>query len=98
VPAGVPHRIWRANADPVRAIFEMRPALRWETLFETSIGLARDGKVNRRGEPRLLQLAVLAREYEDEVHLAWPPLALQRALLAPLAALGTRLGYRARYE
>ncbi len=98
VSAGVPHRLWSAGGQPVSVLFEMRPALRWETLYETAIGLARDGKVNRHGEPRLLQLAVLAREYADEVHLASPPRAVQRALLAPLARLGALLGYRPRYE
>jgi mannose-6-phosphate isomerase-like protein (cupin superfamily) len=98
VPAGVPHRLWSIGREPVSALFELRPALRWETLFETAIGLARDGNVNRRGEPHLLQLAVLAREYQNEVHLAWPPLGIQRGLLAPLAWLGALLGNRARYD
>ena len=98
VPAGVPHRLWNIGREPVSALFELRPALRWETLYETAIGLARDGKVNRRGEPGLLQLAVLAQEYRNEVRLAWPPLAVQIALLAPLARLGALLGRRARYD
>jgi len=98
VAPGVRHRIWSAGGEPVRAVFELRPALRWETLFETSIGLARDGKVNRRGEPRLLQLAVLARAYEEEVRLAWPPVVVQRTLVAPLALLGSLFGCRARYD
>jgi mannose-6-phosphate isomerase-like protein (cupin superfamily) len=98
VPAGIPHRLWKIGREPVSALFELRPALRWETLYETAIGLARDGKVNRRGEPRLLQLAVLAREYRNEVRLAWPPLGVQIALVAPLAWLGALLGCRARYD
>jgi hypothetical protein len=34
---------------------------------------------------------VLAREYQDEVHLVWTPPAVHRAVLAPPAALGIRL-------
>jgi mannose-6-phosphate isomerase-like protein (cupin superfamily) len=98
VSAGVPHRLWDTGSGPVHAVFELRPALRWEALFETAVGLAREGRVNRHGEPTLLQLAVLAREYEDEVQLARPPLTVQRAALAPLARLGVLLGHRARYD
>src|SRR5712691_7749586 len=42
VSAGVPHRLWDTGSGSVNAVFELRPALRWETLFETAIGLARD--------------------------------------------------------
>ncbi len=75
----------------------MRPALRQEVLAETLTGLARDGKVSSRGLPGLLQLAVIAREFEDEGYGTRPPLAVQRAVLGPLAEIGRRRGYRAWY-
>ena len=77
-------------------VVEFRPPVNMETFFETLFGLARDGKVNKRGAPRLLQAVLLGREYDT--YLAGPPVALQRAgafVLAPVARL---LGYRARYE
>jgi hypothetical protein len=65
-----------------------------ETWFETVFGLQRDGKVDpKNGLPNLLQLALIAREYE--FYLARPPLFVQRVLfglLAPSASCsGTRL-------
>jgi uncharacterized protein YndB with AHSA1/START domain len=95
VPPGTPHRL--INRGPVEARFEVRPALRQEVLAETMTGLARDGKVSKRGLPNLLQLAVISREFEDEGYATQPPLAVQRALFGPLAELGRRRGYRPWY-
>jgi quercetin dioxygenase-like cupin family protein len=96
VPAGTSHRL--VAHGTVRARFEVTPALRQEVLLETFAGLARDGKLGRRGRPSLLQLAVIAREFAPEGRAARPPRTIQRALLAPLAAIGRRRGYRPWYE
>ena len=96
VPAGIPHRL--VEHGTVHARFELRPALRQEVLLETFAGLARDGRLGRRGLPSLLQLAVIAREFAPEGRAVKPPAAIQRALLAPLAAIGRRRGYRPWYE
>ena len=37
----------------------------------------------------------MAKEYRDEAQFPLLPALLQRALIAPLAAIGARLGYRA---
>jgi hypothetical protein len=97
VPRGRPHAWWNAGPDEVRIKGEIRPALRTEDFFETFFGLGADGKTNRRGLPNPLQLAVLMREYEDEMRLAKPAFVIQRMLFAPLALIGRALGYRSRY-
>ena len=61
-------------------------------LFETLFGLARDAKVGKRGDPSMLQLAVIFAELSELGRLVKPAPAVQRAFFAPLAALG----YRAR--
>jgi hypothetical protein len=43
----------------------------------------------------MLRLAVLARHFEPCTYLARPPLAVQKALVRPLAYLARLLGYRA---
>jgi quercetin dioxygenase-like cupin family protein len=97
VPAGRPHVWWNGGDDELHALFELRPALRTEIFFETFFGLAKDGKTNKKGLPNLLRIAVAMREYEDELHLARPPLIVQKALFWPLAMLGRLLGYRGWY-
>jgi mannose-6-phosphate isomerase-like protein (cupin superfamily) len=97
VPAGTPHRFWNAGTGEAHFVAEVRPALSFETLIETMFGLAADGKVNRKGMPNPLRLAVIARHHFDHVQLPFPPPWLQRAGLALGAPLGRLLGYEATY-
>lgn len=95
VPPGQPHVWWNPGREEARVLVEVRPAMRTEDFFETFFQLAQAGKVSpKSGLPNPLQLAVLAREYEEEIYLARPPLLVQRILFAPLAMLGKLLGYR----
>lgn len=97
VPPGVPHTWWSVGPDEVHVLADVRPALRTEMFFETLFGLATDGKTDRRGLPSPLQLAALVTEFRDEVHLARPPVVVQRLLFVPLAAVGRLAGYRGWY-
>jgi quercetin dioxygenase-like cupin family protein len=98
VPAGVPHAAWNAGDQDVHVLVDFRPALRTEIAFETLAGLARDGMTTSAGIPRNpLRLALILREFEDEIQFVRPPQALQRAILGPLARIGRGLGYRAEY-
>lgn len=66
--------------------------------FETLAGLARDGKTNKGGAPGNPLLLALARhEYEDEIYLVGPPLALRRAVFGALAKVARLLGHQAAY-
>jgi hypothetical protein len=94
IPPGVPHEMWAAEAG-ARVNWQTRPALKTEAFFETVWGLAKDGKVNDKGVPNLLRVALIAREYEDEFRLASPPWAVQRVLFGSLVPIGRLLGYRA---
>lgn len=97
VPAGVVHDWWNAGDEEAEVRVEVRPAARFEEMILTLFGLAQDGKTDAKGMPKLLQLAVLAREFEDVVVFTKPPRILQAILFAVLAPLGHRLGYRAVY-
>ena len=66
--------------------------------FESLAALAREGKTNRAGAPcNPLLAALILRHFEDEIYFVRPPLALQRVVLGPLAALARVLGYRAEH-
>jgi quercetin dioxygenase-like cupin family protein len=97
VPPGRPHVWWNAGQEEVHVLGEFRPALRTEMFFETFFGLATDGKTNRKGLPNPMRLAVLMREYEEELQLARPSIRVQRAMFGPLAVVGRLLGYRSWY-
>lgn len=63
----------------------------------TIFGLASAGRVDRKGLPNPLQLAVLAATTIPATYLAGPPRALQRVAFRALASVGRLLGYRAAY-
>ena len=97
VPIGRPHTWWNPSDEDAHVLIQVSPALRTEMFFETFFGLASDGKTNSKGLPNPLSMAVILREYRDEVRLARPPAPLQNALFGSLAVVGRRLGYRGWY-
>ena len=98
VPAGTPHRFRNVGDETAHFVCEVRPALGFEQLIETMFGLAADDKVNRKGMPNPLRLAVIARHHFGDVRLPFPPAWLQRVGLALGASLGRLAGYRSTYE
>ena len=98
VPPGVPHVWWNPSAAEAATLVQFRPALDTETFFETFFGLARDGKVNRKGLPNPLQMMVLARDYQSEMQLPPPAQTILGPIAMLLAPIGRALGYRGRYE
>jgi len=63
----------------------------------TLFGLATAGKVNDKGLPNLLQLAVLIRSTMPATYIAGIPITVQRMLFGALARLGQAVGYRTAY-
>jgi quercetin dioxygenase-like cupin family protein len=98
IPPGTPHTFGGLEEEDARLNWQTLPALKTAAFFETVWGLAEDGKVNSKGMPNPLQLAVIAREYDQEFRLTKPPRAIQRLLFTPLAALGRLAGYKGHYR
>jgi mannose-6-phosphate isomerase-like protein (cupin superfamily) len=97
VPAGARHRFDNAGDEPVEVRVEVRPALKMEALLENTVALAREGKTTRKGMPKPIHLALFVREYEREVRAPFPPPAIVKALMAPLASFARRRGHAERY-
>jgi quercetin dioxygenase-like cupin family protein len=92
VPPGMPHDFANAGDETALVRVEIRPALKMEQLFETAVALAEQGRTMLGGIPKPLELALLTREFEQEVRAVSPPRWLQRIGLAPLAWLAQRRG------
>jgi quercetin dioxygenase-like cupin family protein len=85
VAPGVAHSFGNAGEQEARLRVEVRPALQMEQMFAEVVAMARAGRMTRRGLPRNpLELAVLARRYDQEAHAPLMSVGVQRALLAPL--------------
>jgi quercetin dioxygenase-like cupin family protein len=82
----VVHTMWNAGPEPAELVWETRPALKTDALLERLWGLP--------DKPGPLELAVVARAYDDEFRLPRPPRAVQRVLFGALAALGRLRGHR----
>jgi hypothetical protein len=95
VAPGVMHGFANAGDGEARVRVEVRPALEMEGMFAEVIAMAHAGRMNRRGMPRnLLDLALLARTYDQEAHAPFLTVGLQRLLLAPLVLLARMRGGR----
>jgi hypothetical protein len=78
-------------------VVEVEPAARFEAALRNGFGLAQDGKTDARGMPNLLQLALLAREFDDVIRYTSPPRFVQRILFGVLAPVARLCGYRGSY-
>jgi hypothetical protein len=92
VPAGAVHNFANAGDETAHVRVRMTPALKMEELFETTVALAMEGRVNRHGMPKPLDLALFVERFEDEARAPFPPAAVVRVLFAPLRAIARRRG------
>jgi mannose-6-phosphate isomerase-like protein (cupin superfamily) len=86
----------RGTVDAVVRV-EVTPGERFAHMLETLFGLAREGHVNAKGMPNLLQLALTAQEFSDVIVFRRPPPVVQRVVFGGLAPIARRRGYRATY-
>ncbi len=97
IPANTPHHFWNDGEEEAHAIQWFRPALKIDRFFESFFGLAQDGKLNEKGLPSLLQMAVGVPYFGDEIRLTSLPWPVQRTLFAVLAPIARMLGYKAEH-
>ena len=98
VPANTRHRFWNDGNGDAHSIQFFRPALDIASFFETLFALAKEDKLDAKGMPRPLQLAVLVPEFSDEIRPASPPWPVLRALTAVLGPVARRRGYEPRIQ
>lgn len=96
IAANTPHRFWNEGDEDAHSIQFFKPALDIASFFETFFALAQQDKLDSKGMPRPLQLAVLIPEFEDELRPLSPPWPLLKTLAAVLGPLARARGYRGR--
>jgi quercetin dioxygenase-like cupin family protein len=97
VPAGVVHDWWQVGDEEAVVVGEVDPGTRFTEMVGTFFGLARDGKVDSKGIPRPLQLALSAREYSDTMVMEKPPHWVQRLAFGVLAPIASARGLKPTY-
>ncbi|HLZ72690.1 MAG TPA: cupin domain-containing protein [Dehalococcoidia bacterium] len=94
IPPNTPHHFWNAGAEVADYLQEFRPALCSEQYFRALFSLARAGKLDQRGMPSPLALAVLVPAFGDTIRPCSPPWPLLRGLAWLLGPLARLRGYR----
>jgi mannose-6-phosphate isomerase-like protein (cupin superfamily) len=97
IEPGVWHDWFNRGAVDAVVRVEVTPGERFAHMLETLFGLAREGHVNAKGMPDLLQLALTAQEFSDVIVFRKPPPPVQRIVFGGLAPIARRRGYRATY-
>lgn len=97
VPPGVVHDFRTHGDEDVVVKVVIEPALDMELLFATAVALAEEGKVDKKGMPKPVHLALFAERFRREAAPPLIPGALVHFLLAPLRAYGRRAGHAERY-
>jgi quercetin dioxygenase-like cupin family protein len=92
VPPGTVHDWWQVGEEEAQVLVEVAPGDRFVRVVTTTFGLAREGRVDARGLPHLLQAAVTSSAYRDTVVFDSPPPRVQRVLFGALAPVGRLLG------
>lgn len=95
IAPGVRHQFWNGGSVEAHYWQEFKPALRSAEFFVTLFSLARDGKLNARGIPSLLQLAASGSHFRHEIMVSSPPALLQRIAFVFLTPLAYLLGLEA---
>jgi mannose-6-phosphate isomerase-like protein (cupin superfamily) len=97
IPRGQIHSMWNSSKQKAVVNWQVRPALNTEELLETMMGLATDGKCNKKGMPGLLQVALTSGKYNRETRFVSPPLLIQRLFFSLLTPFARMAGYKAVY-
>jgi quercetin dioxygenase-like cupin family protein len=98
IPPGQAHRWWNAGIYEARLTMDIRPAARFDDLLRNLIGLAQDGKTDPTGMPNLLQLAALAKDFNDVIRFPKPSRFVPGFLLPTIAPIALLLGYKGSYS
>ena len=93
VAAGVVHDWWNAGDGNLRARVTVTPPGRFAAMIGAVWGLAVRGRTDAKGMPRLLDAALLAEAFGDEIVFERPPRPIQRALVTLVAPIARRRGH-----
>jgi quercetin dioxygenase-like cupin family protein len=98
IPPNSIHAMWNTSDQPAKVNWQVRPAMETEYLLETTFGLAADGKVNKKGMPSILQVALSVNRYNKVFRLSKPPFIVQKIVFTLLSPFAYLSGRRATYK
>lgn len=97
IPAGTLHSFWNSSTDEGLIRFDVQPAERFVELIKNGFSLAQDGKTDQTGKPGILQIALMAREFDDVIRYELGPRAIQQLMFLVLTPFARMRGLRGSY-
>lgn len=97
IPAGTLHNFWNSGASEGLIRFDVQPAERFAELIKNGFALAQDGKTDATGKPSMLQIALMAREFDDVVRYDMGPRIVQQILFLVLTPFAKLKGLKGSY-
>ena len=92
------HAMWNPTDSRSMINWKVMPAMNTEHLLETVAGLAADGKINEKGMPGILQVALIFKKFSSVFRLARMPYLAQTLLFAVLAPFSSLKGLKPTYH
>ena len=90
--------MWNDSNNVTVVNWKVFPAMNTEHLLELGMGLANDGKINKKGMPHILQIAVMANRFGDVFRLSKPPFVIQKIFFTILSPFAWLAGFKASYK
>ncbi len=97
IPAGTLHSFWNSSAGEGLIRFDVPPAGRFAALIKNGFSLAQDGKTDQTGKPGILQIALMAREFDDVIRYDMGPRVIQQMLFLVLTPFAKMQGLKGSY-
>lgn len=97
IAPGTLHDFWNPDTEEALVRVDVQPAERFAELIKNGFSLAQDGKTDRTGKPGILQIALLAREFDDVIRYDKGPRVVQQILFALLTPIAKAMGLRGSY-
>jgi quercetin dioxygenase-like cupin family protein len=97
IAPGALHDFWNPGTEEAVVRVDVQPAERFTELIKNGFSLAQDGKTDRTGKPGILQIALLAREFDDVIRYDKGPRIVQQILFCLLTPIAKAKGLRGSY-
>jgi quercetin dioxygenase-like cupin family protein len=97
IPPGTLHDFWNPGKEAALVRVDVQPAERFVALIKNGFSLAQDGKTDRTGKPGILQIALLAREFDDVIRYDKGPRLVQQILFFLLTPIAKAKGLQGTY-
>ena len=97
IPMGTWHDFWNSGSSEALVRIDVQPAERFEMVIKNGFSLAQDGKTDSTGKPSMLQIALMAREFDDVIRYDKGPRIVQQLLFLVLTPFAKLKGLKGSY-